>query len=66
MQKDIATLHEEYRLLRTPAIPQVVQAPGGWRSRQRKCHGSTGQLVWNNIDRCLMLLCGRMAGTMIQ
>ena len=27
MQKDIATLREENRLLRTPAIPQVVQAP---------------------------------------
>ena len=30
MQKDIATLHEENRVLRTPAIPQVVQAP--WRA----------------------------------
>ena len=27
MQKDIATLREENRLLRTPAIPQVVQVP---------------------------------------
>ena len=27
MQKDIATLREENRLLRMPAIPQVVQAP---------------------------------------
>ena len=27
MQKDIATLREENRILRTPAIPQVVQAP---------------------------------------
>ena len=27
MQKDIATLHEENHILRTPAIPQVVQAP---------------------------------------
>ena len=27
IQKDIATLLEENRLLRTPAIPQVVQAP---------------------------------------
>ena len=27
MQKDIVTLREENRLLRTPAIPQVVQAP---------------------------------------
>ena len=27
MQKDIATLREENRLLRTPAIPQGVQAP---------------------------------------
>ena len=27
MQKDIATLREENRLLRSPAIPQVVQAP---------------------------------------
>ena len=27
MQKDIATLCEDNRLLRTPAIPQVVQAP---------------------------------------
>ena len=27
MQKDIATLREENRLIRTPAIPQVVQAP---------------------------------------
>ena len=66
MQKDIATLREENRLLRMPAIPQVVQAPGGQRSRKRKCHGSTGQLVGNNIDRCSMRLCGRMAGTMIQ
>ena len=40
--------------------------PGGRRSRQQKCHGSTEQLVGNNIDRCLTLLCGRMAGTMIQ
>ena len=28
--------------------------PGGRRSRQRMCHGSTGQLVGNSIDRCLM------------
>ena len=27
MQKDIATLREENRVLRTPAISQVVQAP---------------------------------------
>ena len=27
MQKDIATLREENRLLRTPVIPQVVQVP---------------------------------------
>ena len=27
MQKDIVTLREENRLLRTPAIPQAVQAP---------------------------------------
>ena len=27
MQKDIVTLREENRILRTPAIPQVVQAP---------------------------------------
>ena len=66
MQKDIATLREKNRLLRTPAIPQVVLAPRRGRSRQRKCHGSTGQLVGNNIDRCSMRLCGRMAGTMIQ
>ena len=30
MQKDIATLREENRVLGTPAIPQVVQAP--WRA----------------------------------
>ena len=66
MQKDIATLREENRLLRTPAISQVLQAPGGRRSRQQKCHGSTGQLVGNNIDRCLRRLCGRTAGTMTQ
>ena len=27
MQQDLSTLREENRLLRTPAIPQVVQAP---------------------------------------
>ena len=43
MQKDIATLREENHLLRMPAIPHVVQAPGGRRLRQRKCHGLTGQ-----------------------
>ena len=51
MQKDLATLHEENCLLRMPAIPQVVQPPDGWRLQQRKCHGLTGQLVGNNIDR---------------
>ena len=50
MQKDIATLREENCLLIT--ISQVVQTPGGRRSRQRKCHGSTEQLAGNNIDRC--------------
>ena len=27
MQQDLARLREEHRLLRTPAVPQVVQAP---------------------------------------
>ena len=27
MQQDLARLREENRLLRTPAVPQVVQAP---------------------------------------
>ena len=51
IQKDIAILREENRLLRTPATSQVVQAPR--RSRQRKCRGSTKLLVGNNIIRCL-------------
>ena len=66
MQQVLSRLREENRLLRTPAIPQVVQAPGGWRSRRRKCHGLTEQQVWNHIDRCSTLLYGQMAGTMIQ
>ena len=66
MQKDIATLREENCLLIMPAIPHVVQAPGGRRLRRRKCHGLTGQLVGNNIDRYSRRLCSRMAGTMIQ
>ena len=51
MQKDIVTLCEENRLLRTPAISQVVQAPpaGG-------VHDNESATV---IDRCLWRLCGR-------
>ena len=31
MQQDLASLRAENRLLRTPAVPQVVRAPGRWR-----------------------------------
>ena len=66
MQRDLAILRDENRTLRTPATSQVIQAPGGRHSRQRKCRGSTELLVGNNITKCLRQLCGRMAGTMIQ
>ena len=66
MQKDIATLREENRLLRTLAISQVVQAPRRAALTVRRCHGSTGQVAGNNIDRCFRRLCGRTAGTMTQ
>ena len=46
IQKEMAILREENRVLRTPATSQVVQLP--WR----KCRGSTGLLVGNNIIRC--------------
>ena len=52
IQKDMAILREDNRLLRTPVTSQAVQAPpGGWRSRRRKCHDSTELLVGNNIIR---------------
>ena len=51
---------------RSPIEMLVNTVSHGRHSRQRKCRGSTELLVGNNITKCLRLLCGRMAGTMIQ
>ena len=59
IQKDMAILREENRLLRTPATSQVVQAP------RRAALTTTKVLIGNNIIRCFKQLCGRTAGTMI-
>ena len=46
MQQDLTRLREENRLLRTPAIHKWYRPPGGLRSRQQKCHGSTETTSW--------------------
>ena len=66
MQQDLASLHAENRLLRTPAIPKLVRAPRQAAFIMTKCHGSMERRVGNSTDKFLTLLCGRMAGTMIQ
>ena len=67
IQKDMAILREENRLLRTPAASQAEQSPRRAALTTTKVpRGSTELLVGNNIIRCLKRLCGRTAGTMIQ
>ena len=51
IQKDIAVLREENRLLRTPTTSQVVQAPGGRRSRQRTTSWEQYHQVFEAIVR---------------
>ena len=72
-QKDIGSLVDmlvDTELNKTPGRESSLENAGhptsGRRSRQQKCHGSTEQLVGNNIDRCLTLLCGQITKTMIQ
>ena len=66
IQKDMAILREENRLLRTPGTSQVVQAPRRAALTTRRVPRCDGTTSWNNIIRCLKRLCGRTAGTMIQ
>ena len=67
MQKDLAMLREENRVLRTPATSQVIQAPRRAALTTTKVPRFDGTtIVGNNIIRCLRRLCGRTAGTMIQ
>ena len=51
MQKDIATLREENRLLRTPAIPQVVQAPGRAPFTTTKVPRFDGTTSWEQYQQ---------------
>ena len=64
MQQDLASLRAENREHR-PSLRWCV--PLGRRRLQRqKYHDLTERLVGNNIDKCLTLSYGRMAGTMIR
>ena len=66
MQQDLANLRAENRLLRTRGFLRSCVPLDRRRSQRQKCHGLAERLVGNNTDRFSMLLCVRMAGTMIQ
>ena len=63
MQKDLAILREENRLLRTPATSQVIQAPPRAALTTTKVPRFDGTTSWEQYHQ---RLCGRTAGTMIQ
>ena len=66
MQKDMAILREENRVLRTPATSQAIQTPRRAALTTTKVQRFDGTTSWEQYHQVFVRLCDRTAVTMIQ